>query len=98
MPVEYTVLSQEEQDDTIVNFYLAQERDLHALVTSIERYERMLQALPAGKWRDRIQALLEESLERKSEVESIIAATVSQLPPPDRLEAAKQRLQAKAAQ
>lgn len=89
---EFEVLSQDEQDETIVAFFLAQERDLHALTVSIERYQNMLKTLPPGPWRERIEQLLNESLERKFQVESIIEATRPQLPPPERIEAAKLRL------
>ena len=91
----FKVLSQDEQDDIIVEFYEAQERDLFSHELNAERYERMLAALPDGDWRKRIEQLHTETLKRKDEVESILAATESQLPPADRIAASLARIAAK---
>ena len=97
-PYEFKVLTQEEMDDALVEFFEAQERDLFLHTINLERFERMLQTLPEGPWKGRIVELKRQTEERKEEVESIIDATLPQLPPLDRIQAAKQRLSAKRSQ
>lgn len=86
------ILSDEEKDNIIVEFMESQERDLYCLELNEERYAKMLKTLPPGKWKDRITQLHAETVERKTEVESIIAATAGQLPTAERIAAAKARL------
>jgi len=93
----YKVLDQDTRDDIIVEFFEAQERDLHCFLLNKERYEAMLEHLEDGPFRKRIEKLLAETNQRIAEVEAIIAATEKQLPGSDRIAAAKQRLQAKRA-
>lgn len=91
----YEFLSQEERDEILVGYFLAQERDLFCHRTNLERFDAMLKKLEPGPWRDRITQLREETLQRIKEVESLIEATRPQLPPPERLERIKQTLLAK---
>ena len=92
---EYIVYPSEKQDDTIVGFFYAQEADLHSHRLSQARYVVMLESLPEGRFRTRIEGLAVEVAERIAEVESIIEATRPQLPERVRLEASKQRLASK---
>ena len=89
---DYQVLSQEEQDDIIVSFMHGQERDKYCHELNLARYAEMLKTLEAGPWRDRVSKLNGETVSRLAEVNSIIDVTTPQMPPPDRITAAKQRL------
>lgn len=62
-----------------------------------ERYTEMLKSLPQGDFRQRIQQLLAETNSRIAEVEAILQTTEPQLPPPARIEAAVQRMEARRA-
>ena len=93
--MQYEVLSQEDQDDIIVAFMLAQERDEFCHSINLERFDKILQDLPEGPWRDRITQLRDETKQRLIEVRSIIEATKGQLPPTPRLQAAISRIRAK---
>ena len=88
----YQILSQEEQDDILVSFSLAQERDKFCHELNLARYTKMLVSSKEGKWRDTVLKLRQETTERLAEVNSIIEATQSQLPSPERIAAAKLRL------
>ncbi len=92
---DYQVLSQDEQDDIIISFMLAQERDKYCHELSLQRYATMLKTLGAGEWHDRISKLQAETVSRLAEVNSIIDATRAQMPPLDRIAVAKARLVAK---
>ena len=92
---DFKVLTEEEQDEIIVEFLEAQERDLFSHTINLDRFERMLRKLPNGPWRERIEELKRQTQERLMEVASIIEATLPQLPPPERIRAAKQRLLAR---
>ena len=89
------ILGRNDQDDTIVGFFLAQERDRYTHALNLERFDRMLLSLPEGDWRKQVQLLRDQTAARLNEVDSIIAATETQLPPRDRIDAAKLRLKAK---
>lgn len=91
----YRVLTEDEESETIVLFMLAQERDHHSHSVNRDRYQRMLKDLPPGPFRERIQHLLAETNDRLVEVEAIIAATVPQMPPADRVSAIREALKAK---
>jgi hypothetical protein len=91
------VMTQDEKDDTIVEFLAAQEHDGYCHELNIERYTAMLPSLPDGPWKDRISNLLAQEQARKEEVDSIIVATESQMPTGQRLTDAKSRLSAKKA-
>jgi len=88
----FHVLSQDEQDEMMAAFLLAQERDEFSHQVNLDRYERMLSSLPPGQWRDRIQRLRDETAQRLTEVRSILEATEPQLPPENRLKLAVDRL------
>ncbi len=92
--MEYQILSQEEQDDIIVSFMLGQERDKYCHELNLQRYTKMLETSKAGKWHDRVLKLKDETVSRLAEVDSIIGVTVSQMPPRQRIDAAKQRIEA----
>ncbi|HUV56508.1 MAG TPA: hypothetical protein VMV84_04675 [Dehalococcoidales bacterium] len=89
---DYNVLSQEEQDEIIVSFMQAQERDDFCHQLNLSRYETMLKTLPEGDWKSRVAKLRAETVQRLAEVRSIIAATEPQLPSAERLAVAKNRL------
>ena len=92
---EYQVLSQDEQDDIIVSFMHGQERDKYCHELNLQRYTEMLKTLEAGKWRDQVLKLQEETNSRLAEVNSIIDVTKAQMPTPEHIAAAKQRLATK---
>ena len=94
---EYEVLSENEKDDIIVAFVLAQERDKYCHELNLQRYIAMLEKLEPGEWRARIEKLKNETEQRLAEVNSILEATKNQIPPPGRIEAARQRLKAASA-
>jgi hypothetical protein len=85
--MEYKILTEKARDKTIVEFFEAQERDLHSHTINKERYESMLPSLQPGKFRARIQELLEQTNDRLEEVSNIIKATIPQLPPDERIKA-----------
>jgi hypothetical protein len=91
----YNVLSQDEQDEIIVAFMQAQERDLFCHQLNLERYNRMLETLADGEFKSHITKLRDETAKRLAEVQAIIAATECQLPPQERIEAAKTRIASK---
>ncbi len=92
---DYLVLSQDEQDDIIVGFMLSQELDKFTHELNLKRFDTMLESLPKGEWEKKVTGLRSDTAKRLEEVNSIIKATKSQLPPPERIEAAKQRLKTK---
>ena len=90
--MDYKILTQEEQDDITASFLASQERDEFCHQTNLARYKAMLKSLPEGKWKQQVASLHDETVERLAEVQSIIAAT--ELPPAERLTAAKNRIKA----
>ncbi len=48
----YTVLTQDEQDDILIQFMQAQERDHFAHTINEARYTQMLKTLPDGAFKD----------------------------------------------
>lgn len=92
----YLVLDTDEQDDMIVAFMLGQENDKHSHDLNLARYEKMIETLPEGTWKDRVTHLRDETAERIAQVDSIIEATVTlgQMPPVGRITNAKARLKA----
>ena len=89
---DYQVLSQDEQDDTIVAFMLSQERDKFCHELNLQRYKNILNKAKKSEWASRIAGLHADTLKRLAEIDSIIEATRPQMPLAKRLEAAKQRL------
>lgn len=94
----YQLLTQEEQDDIIVGYMLAQEKDAYCHSINLERYNDMLLALPAGKFKERIEELRNDTQLRLTEVQAIVNATKPQMPPKARQDAALQRIKAKEGQ
>ena len=93
---DYQVLSQDEQDDIVVSFMRSQERDKFCHELNKERYQSMLETLEPGEWKNRVVQLHADTVKRLAEVDSIIEASTPSMPPPERVEAAKQRLLARA--
>lgn len=90
----YKVLSEEEQDNIIVAFYLEQERDHYCHTISLARYDAMLPDIPDGsELKEQIKELRGQTLQRIDAVERYMAAAERQLPPTqERITAAKNRL------
>lgn len=91
----FTLLSQDEQDDLVMSFMLAQERDQFAHELNQARYDAMLATIPDGAWKQRIKELRDQTAARLEEVNSIVEATKPQLPPQARRGAAMRRLKEK---
>lgn len=98
MAHDYLLLTEEERDDMLAQTLLSQEVDLFMHRVNQERYDAILAgSLPPGQFRNRIEKLKEETLERAIEVEAILDALRPQLPPQARLSAATARLRARQA-
>jgi 3-methyladenine DNA glycosylase/8-oxoguanine DNA glycosylase len=93
---EYQLLTQEEQDEIIATYLKAQERDLFTHRLNLQRFEAMLPGLPAGEFKQRIQQLRNETIDRIAEVEAIIEKTLPQAPPVERMQAAIARVEQRA--
>ena len=93
---EYRLLTQEEQDEIIAVYLKAQERDLFTHKLNLQRFEAMLPSLPNGEFKQRIQQLRNETIERIAEVEAIIEKTLPQAPPVERMQAAIARVEQRA--
>jgi hypothetical protein len=91
MPAPFKVLDQDAQDDIIVSFMEAQERDAFCHDLNQTRYTAMLTTIPGGPFRDRIQGLLDSTIVRSDEVARIIEETDKQMPPQARVAASKLR-------
>ncbi|MBA7708237.1 hypothetical protein ES703_117130 [subsurface metagenome] len=91
---EYQILTEDEQDDIKVSFLRSQEKDKYCHAINKERYTAMLSVLEDGAWKTRVEKLLAETTGRLAEVDSIIAATLPQMPTQERIDAAIVRLQA----
>ena len=92
--MEYTLLTEEEQDDIIVTFMQAQERDAFCHQINMERYDSMLVELPDDAFKKKIQGLMDETAGRLGEVTGIINATVKQMPDSVRIAASVARIKA----
>jgi len=86
-----TLMTQDEKDEIVVEFMLSQERDSYCHTLNLERYDQMLNGLPEGEWKKRVEHLRAETAKRLNEVDTIIAATEKQMPPKARIEAAMLR-------
>jgi 3-methyladenine DNA glycosylase/8-oxoguanine DNA glycosylase len=93
---QYQLLTQEEQDEIIAAYLKAQERDLFTHKLNLQRFDAMLPSLPAGEFKQRIQQLRNETVERIAEVEAIIEKTLPQAPPVERMQAAIARVEQRA--
>ncbi|GAJ07223.1 unnamed protein product [marine sediment metagenome] len=74
----------------------SQERDKYCHKLNLERYAAMLPTLEDGTWKTRVTKLHADTASRLAEVDSIIAATLPQMPSAERIAAALTRLQAAA--
>ena len=90
----YQILTEDEQDDIMVGFLRSQERDSFAHEWNKARYEAMLSTLEDGDFKVRITKLHAETAARLAEVNSIIEATLPQMPTAGRIKAALARLNA----
>lgn len=97
MPYEYQFMTQDEQDETLVAFMTAQERDHYSHTINLARFNKILETAKEGPWKDRVAQLKADTEKRLEEVSGIIDATTPTLPPQSRLNAAKTRLKAKGA-
>lgn len=89
----YLVLTQDEQDDMIVQTLLAQERDHFAHTLNQERYAEILKSRPADDpFAVRVQQLHDETVSRLAEVNAIVDALTPQLPDAGRIVAAVARI------
>lgn len=75
----YQVLTKDQQDEILVQFLEAQERDHFCHTINAERYQNILSANPPKVFADRIQGLLNETNTRLVEVEHIITQTNAQI-------------------
>lgn len=91
----YTAMTEEDCHDVVVAFLHAQERDHFCHQINQQRYQSMLESLPAGAFFDRISKLLDETTGRLQEVGAILTATAKQLPDADGVKAALVRLKAR---
>jgi hypothetical protein len=94
----YKFMTQDEQDDLLVQMMASQERDLHSHTTNLDRFKAIMDQLAADSpLRAKYQMLIDQTTSRIEEVSAIIAATEPTLPPQARIDAAKMRLKAKGA-
>ena len=81
MAVNYTLLTEEEQDLRIVETMKAQQMDHLLFTKDLERFQSMLPTLPDGDLKTKIQNEIPVLQSRIDEVESIIDALNTQMPP-----------------
>ena len=91
----YQVLTQDDQDEIIVDYMKATERDLHCHLINVERYDVILAGTMGADHRANIEGRLEETRSRIEEVQAIFDATVSQMPDRTRIDAALVRIKAR---
>jgi hypothetical protein len=96
--MKYMVLTQDDQDEIMQQFLEAQERDLFCFRVNLERYDNIIKSSVSAAFGKRITQLRAETLSRIEEVEAIISASDAQIPPAERLSAAKARVAAKTTQ
>ena len=95
--MDYILLQENEKHEQIANFILAQEKDHHSHTGNLRRFKKILVAIPDCPFKDRIQKLHDDTMDRIMEVEAIIDATISdsEFPKVEHLTAALDRLEAK---
>lgn len=93
--MNYKTITQDEKDEILTGTLMSQERDLYIHNINKERYESMLQNLPAGEFKARIERLLAETNMRIVEINSILAALTPQLPSDEKINQAVSRIQDK---
>lgn len=92
----YKLIDSDDQDDTLIAFYVAQERDHAAHTLNLVRFETILaDASITPEFRARVTQLKAETESRLNEVTAILNASEPTLPVQGRLTAAKARLKAK---
>ena len=92
--MDYDLISQEDQDDMIVQTMKSQQMDHFVHTLNAARYRSIIASAADGPWKQRITGLLEETESRIGEVESIVDALLPQMPPEERKVAAVARIQA----
>ena len=91
-----TLIEPEEQDDLIVGFMLAQERDMCSHLFNLERYEQILTSKDLDpEWKSRITSLRDDTIKRIAQINSIIDATKPQMPQKTRINEALLRIKPK---
>ena len=91
--MNYVLLTQNEQDDHIVEAMLGREREHFHRAVNIANYTAMLAALPAGTaWSTRIQTLLAEEQVAVKHEDEVYAALAAQLTDATRLANATARV------
>lgn len=78
---QYHLLRDDHKHKHLANYLLAQETDHYLHSINKDRYVYILQNLPPGSFRDRIQKLHDETCERLAEVDAIIKAVHASSPP-----------------
>ena len=92
--MDYDLISQEEQDDMLVQTLKSQQMDHFVHTLNAARYRSIIASAADGAWKGRITGLLEETESRIGEVESIVDALLPQMPPEGRKAAARARIKA----
>lgn len=96
--MDYQFLTPDERDDMLVSLMKSTETDHYMHEINLERYEAMLQTLPDGAFKTKIAKDRTDTVDRLVAVNSIIAATIPQMPSQERVAASVLRLEtAKAA-
>ena len=76
----YQALSVEDQEEILVNYLLAQERDHYCHTVNCERFQEMLKTMAADDpFRPRIEQLCAETISRLAEVDAILVQTDPQV-------------------
>lgn len=92
----FLVLTQDEQDEILVDYLRAQERDLFTHGINVERFEAILTTQIAdADWEAKLIGLRDEGMSRIREVQGIIDATVPQLPSQARIDVALAAIKAR---
>lgn len=91
----YQVLTQDDMDETIVDYMKATERDLHCHLINVERYDAILLLDITPDHRSNIEGRRTETLSRIEEVQAIFDATVPQMPSRARIDGALVRIKAR---
>jgi len=78
---KYLVLTDQEKNDIVVAFLLAQERDHFCHSINLDRYNNILKTISTDDpFYSRVQQLQKETVERLNEVTAILTTTATQLP------------------
>lgn len=84
----FLILTKEEQDEILVDYMRAQERDLFSHQINMQRFETILAMQIEEGWREKVKGLRDEAASCMSEVQGIIDATALQLPSQTRIDVA----------